>query len=107
MVEDDGDIRELLVELLESEGYRVSSAENGAQALAKVRLNPPDLILLDLMMPVMSGWEFRAQQIREPSIAEVPVVVMSAFANDLASTSTLPKPFRLEDVLAAVYRHAP
>ncbi|HTP49236.1 MAG TPA: response regulator [Anaeromyxobacteraceae bacterium] len=106
VVDDDRDIRELLVELLEGEGYQVSSAENGEQALLKARLHHPNLILLDLMMPVMSGWRFRAEQAREPSIAGVPVVVISAYANDLDVEAFIPKPFPIEDVLEAVHRFA-
>ena len=106
VVEDDRDIRELLVELLESEGYQVSSAENGAQALLKAKVGRPHLILLDLMMPIMNGWQFREQQVKEPAISKVPVVVISAFANDLQVAGCLRKPVRIEDVLDAVHQHA-
>jgi len=104
VVEDNRDIRELLVELLEGEGYRVSSAEHGEEALSKAKLEPPDVILLDLMMPVMNGWQFRERQRVEPSIAGVPVIVLSAYVNDLEVAAYLPKPFRVEDVLLAVHQ---
>ncbi len=106
VVEDDRDLRELLVELLESEGYQASSAENGEQGLVKARVRRPDIILLDLMMPVMNGWQFREEQLKEPSITDVPVVVISALESDLTATAYLRKPVQLEDVLAAVHQHA-
>jgi len=93
VVEDNRDIRELLVELLAGEGYRVSSAEHGEEALSKAKLEPPDVILLDLMMPVVSGWQFRERQLIEPSIAGVPVIVLSAYVNDLEVSPTFPSPF--------------
>ena len=106
VVDDDLDIRELLAELLEGEGYEVSSAENGQQALLQARGNHPDLILLDLLMPVMNGWQFLEQQRIEPSISAVPVIVISAQENDLAVATRLLKPFDIEDLLAAVHQHA-
>jgi CheY-like chemotaxis protein len=59
VVDDDTDLREAVVEALRSEGYRVTAAKNGADALSHLRLERPALVLLDLMMPVMDGWRFR------------------------------------------------
>jgi CheY-like chemotaxis protein len=83
VVEDDEDIREAVQDALERRGYQVLTAGDGRQALAALRgADPlPAVILLDLTMPVMSGWEFMAEQEKEPALAAVPVVVMSAVPN--------------------------
>ena len=80
VVDDDHAIREMLTEALEDAGYHVMSAENGAQALTQLRqvLTLPRVILLDLMMPVMTGWEFRVAQQANARLAAIPVVVLSA-----------------------------
>lgn len=80
VVDDDAAIREALTLVLEDEGYTVRSAANGRDALQLLRAGeaPPQVILLDLMMPVMSGWDFRAEQQRDPALAAIPVVVLSA-----------------------------
>src|SRR5512136_1149583 len=83
VVEDDRDMREALVEVLRLESYLVDAAGDGSQALELARRRHPDVILLDLMMPVMSGWEFRATQLQDERIAAIPVIVMSAYHNDL------------------------
>jgi len=81
IVEDDADVRESLVAILESEGYRVLEAENGAVALDQLRRDVPVcLILLDLFMPTMNGWTFRDEQLRDPQLAPIPVIVISADA---------------------------
>jgi CheY-like chemotaxis protein len=79
-VEDDKAIREVITDLLEMSGYSVETANNGKDALnqlASVKILP-ELILLDLMMPVMDGFEFRKQQTKDHRISEIPVLVMSA-----------------------------
>ena len=80
LVEDDQDIRETLIELLEGEGYEVISAENGQVGLDKLdqATSLPNLILLDLMMPIKDGFQFCAEKDTNPKIAHLPVVVMSA-----------------------------
>ena len=79
VVEDDDDLRELLVLLLEREGFRVLSAVHGREALDLLDETPvlPELVILDLMMPVMGGLEFRRQQLERPRLASIPVVVLS------------------------------
>lgn len=109
LVEDDADIRESIAELLEGEGHTVVAAENGAEALAQLEKMPalPDLILLDLMMPVKDGFQFRAEQRADARFAEVPVVVMSADPNLdarrelLAARSYIRKPIDIRALLAA------
>jgi CheY-like chemotaxis protein len=79
VVEDDGDLRESLCEVLESEGYLTACAANGREALDWLRKNsPPCAILLDLMMPVMSGSELHAHMRTDPQLAPIPVIVLSA-----------------------------
>ncbi|MDB4946889.1 MAG: response regulator [Labilithrix sp.] len=83
VVEDDRDIRETLEEVLVAEGYTVEVASNGQEALERLRAAEPlpNLILLDLMMPVKDGLAFREEQQRDPLLAEVPIVIMSADAH--------------------------
>ena len=80
LVEDDQDIRETLIELLEGEGYNVVYAENGQVGLDKLSkfTSLPNLILLDLMMPIKDGFQFCLEKDSNPKISHLPVVVMSA-----------------------------
>lgn len=109
IIEDDHSIRELLQELLESEGYTVSTAVNGLEGLKHLEngLNP-NLILFDLMMPVMDGYTFRKEQLKNEHWKEIPVVVMSAEANakkkmkDYEVEVFLSKPIELDTILETV-----
>jgi CheY-like chemotaxis protein len=111
VVEDDPAIRESVCTILEDEGYRVVSAGNGKEAIDMLRaLTPaPRLILLDLMMPVMNGWEFYARTRTDDVVAAIPVVVMSAYEGDArtGSLTLLRKPLRLDELLAAVTEGTP
>jgi len=81
VVDDDPGIREALADLLGDEGYRVVTAMNGVEALDKLREPAqarPCVILLDLMMPVMDGWQFRKEQKQDPAIANIPLIVITA-----------------------------
>jgi CheY-like chemotaxis protein len=78
IIEDDLSIRELLVEIFESEGYSVNSSINGAEALFALEKITPDVILIDIMMPVMDGFSFRQEQLKNPNWNEIPVIAMSA-----------------------------
>lgn len=91
VVDDDDAVREALEAVLEDAGYTVRSAANGRDALQLLRATdwPPAVILLDLMMPVMSGWEFRAEQQRDPALAPIPVVVLSADRDVKAKAATV------------------
>ena len=109
VVEDDFDIRALLCNFFESENFDVLSAENGKAALEVLRTTKaPDLILLDLMMPVMDAMEFRKIQESDPKIAGVPVLVMSADPNvdvkrlTLGVNEYVRKPIDVETLLSAV-----
>ena len=108
VVDDDRMIRGFVAEVLLDEGYDVRTAADGSEALDLSREWRPDLIVLDLMMPVMDGWAFRARQRREAALADVPVVVTSAATTlrvnryQLEPCIMLPKPFELDDLLGAV-----
>jgi CheY-like chemotaxis protein len=107
IVEDDADLRDMMAQLLSIEGFDATTVSNGLQALEYLRDHGiPKLILLDLMMPVMDGWEFRREQQRDPAIAEVPVVVLSALdrarAADLAADAFLKKPLDFDRLLDLV-----
>ena len=113
VVDDDADIRETLSLILEDEGYDVQSAADGAAALAVLRSGPaPDVILLDLMMPVMNGWQFRDAQLKDLAFASVPVVVLSADSSlrDKASYFGgvyLSKPVNIDSLLTTIAASAP
>lgn len=109
LIEDDQEISESLKELLEFEGYIVYCAYNGQEALDLLRKSiRPELILLDLMMPVKNGFEFRKEQKQDPELSEIPVVVMSADGQaekKLKETEAqyyLKKPFDLQTFLNTV-----
>jgi CheY-like chemotaxis protein len=109
IVEDDADLREMMAQLLSLEGYRAETASNGREALKYLeRGDRPDVILLDLMMPIMDGWEFRRRQVENPELAQVPVVVLSALdqarAADLGGTAFLKKPLDFDRLLELVRR---
>jgi CheY-like chemotaxis protein len=112
VVEDHADLREMLAVLLESEGFRVQTASNGAEALAAMRSTRPSVILLDLMMPVMSGDEFRRRQLAEPEYASVPVICMTAAhdgpqrAKNMHATQYFQKPVDFDRLITAVRRLA-
>ena len=108
IVEDEHDIRAVLTEILEDEGYAVASVPNGLEALAFLQEHRPQLILLDLGMPVMTGWEFRQKQRSDPALADIPVIVMSATphlnqtAAALQAADCLDKPIELNALLGMV-----
>lgn len=110
IVEDDADVRDALADLLQSRGYRVSSADDGAKALRWLReSDAPGLILLDLMMPVMDGHEFIAQRNADPVLAGIPVVVISAGRHPRGSVvpgaaEILYKPFQPDHLIRIVER---
>lgn len=109
LVEDDPDLRETLRAILEDSGVAVACAANGREALAYLREEePPRLVLLDLMMPVMNGWEFRAEQMKDAKLSGIPVAVLSADsrtaskAESLGVDRYLKKPIQLEELLSLV-----
>jgi DNA-binding response OmpR family regulator len=111
IVEDDEDLREMMAQLLTLEGFDAATVANGREALDYLRHNStvPDVILLDLMMPVMDGWEFRRRQKADPALAPVPVIVLSALdqarAANLDATAFLKKPLDFDRLLTLVRTH--
>ena len=110
VVEDHADLREMLAVLLESEGFSVQTATNGVEALARLSEAKPALILLDLMMPVMTGDEFRERQLADPRYSDVPVICMTAAhdgavrAERIHADEFFQKPIDFE-ALMSVVRH--
>ena len=112
IVEDEPDIRESLQEIFESEGYLITTASNGKEALECLKTAlPPNLILLDLMMPTMNGEEFVAEQRLNVDFAKIPVLLMSADnstekkAIQMGVNGHVRKPLELEDLLTMVNRY--
>lgn len=114
VVDDDRDIRDSLVEMLEDQGYLARGAANGLEALEVMRTSAalPCVILLDLMMPMMDGWEFREAQLKNPAWTQIPVIVLSAYSDVGAQARALAvehlrKPLAVRPLLEAVRRHCP
>ncbi len=108
VVDDDPDIRAVIARVLEDEGFRAATAANGREALARIATDPPAVVLLDLNMPIMTGWEVQAW-LRDQRIATA-VVFMTAGeqacreAARHGADDCLPKPFALDDLLRVVLR---
>ena len=110
VVEENIDVREAMTAFLEGEGYHVVGAANGREALVQLRTSVIFcVVLLDLGMPVMDGWEFRAQQLGEPAMASIPVVIVSVdglLAQDEgAPAAVFPKPVGWGHLLETVQQH--
>lgn len=108
VVDDDGSVRELLALALQLEGYSTHQAADGLDALVTIRTGPiPDAIVLDLEMPLMSGWEVRAALLADPALARIPVIVVSSSPRAVDASRRLPKPFDLDELLAALRELVP
>jgi CheY-like chemotaxis protein len=111
VVEDDLDTQSTMLETLELFGYAAIGASDGREALEVLADGDlPDLILLDLMMPIMNGWQFREEQMKQPRLAAIPVVVTSAdrdaerTAATLGAAAVLVKPMQLQVLLETLAR---
>jgi CheY-like chemotaxis protein len=108
LVEDDADVSDALAEILQLEGYEVALAFNGSEALGYLRQNPPPcVILLDLMMPIMDGYEFLNRRSGVPDLSAIPVFCISAGTMDerlrqLQTTHVFKKPLHLPTLLGAI-----
>jgi DNA-binding response OmpR family regulator len=111
VVDDEPGIRAVLAELLIDEGYRVVVAQDGVEALRQIGDVSPDLVLLDLNMPKLTGWEV-VERLRALAIT-LPIVIMTAGqsatieAARLGAAAALPKPFAIDDVLTTIERLVP
>jgi CheY-like chemotaxis protein len=112
LVEDDDDIRIDLCALLDDLGYKVSAVRHGREALDYLRAaEPPDLILLDLMMPVMDGWQLRLELLKDRRLAAIPIMLLSGAgslateAAALGAVAFLNKPFNVNQLLRLVQQH--
>lgn len=112
LVEDDPEFQAVLQTALEGEGYRVVAAAHGREAMERLRRSPEcGLIVLDLRMPVMDGYEFRAEQMRDPRLARIPVVVLSAESDaarrvaELGAVEVMRKPVDFDRLLAILARY--
>jgi CheY-like chemotaxis protein len=114
VVEDTADTRDSLVMLLRGEGFEAHGVANGLEALRELRRGyEPCLILLDLWMPVMDGWTFRFEQRRDPTLADIPVVVLTATvspeeeARRVGAVAGMQKPLDVPVLLKLVGEHCP
>jgi CheY-like chemotaxis protein len=113
VVEDDPDALDAITTILEDAGYDALRAANGSEALRQLGHHNGrcDLILLDLLMPVMNGWDFRRRQKETPAFADIPVLLMSAGAHmptvsgELNAAGYVTKPVEVSDLLAVVQHH--
>jgi DNA-binding response OmpR family regulator len=109
IVEDDPDLREFMAHLLADAGFDPDVASNGQDALDKAHDNPPRVIVLDMMMPVMDGWAFRAHQRYCITLAAIPVVILSAVPlarlGNVGAAAAFQKPFHEDELIAAIRAH--
>jgi CheY-like chemotaxis protein len=113
VVEDHDDTREMVATLLAAEGFTVVTAENGHLGIERLKQARPCLVLLDLMMPVMTGWEFRNAQLSLPDseLAGTPVLLLTAVpdperaAQQLKAADVIRKPLNFDDLIDSVRRH--
>lgn len=108
IIEDEFLIRDHVARILRAAGYQITEASNGRAALLLMRsTESPDLILLDLIMPVMNGVEFRAEQVKDPALAAIPIIIISANADhhrvfELGAAGFIGKPVDPVKLLALV-----
>jgi CheY-like chemotaxis protein len=115
LIEDDRDICEIVEQVLADEGYETIAVSNGVEGLQRLRSSAqrPFVIMLDLMLPVMDAWQFRAEQTSDARLASIPVVIFSAnpkvgqHADALGAAAVLRKPPNLDELLRVVARFSP
>jgi CheY-like chemotaxis protein len=112
IIEDDVDTRDMLSRFLELEGYVVEAAANGRQALDRLADGAHAcVIVLDLMMPIMDGWEFRRRQVEDDRLKDIPTIVVSAAGRDrlskISANAYLSKPVDMDELLARVSQFCP
>jgi CheY-like chemotaxis protein len=109
LVDDDRELRDMLAALLIKDGFEIDVASDGQDALEKARANHPALIVLDMIMPGMDGWTFRAHQRYDAALAAIPVVILSAVPiarlQNVGAAAALQKPFTYEQFVSTVREH--
>jgi DNA-binding response OmpR family regulator len=109
IVDDDRDLCVLIAQLLRDEGFEIDIANDGQDGLDKAHDNPPHIIVLDMMMPVMDGWAFRAHQRYCVTLGTIPVVILSglppAHLRNVGAVAALQKPFDYDELVAVVRAH--
>jgi two-component system, chemotaxis family, chemotaxis protein CheY len=113
VVDDDPYLCEIMTDVLETEGHEIRSASNGEEALARIRERKPHLVLLDLMMPVMNGWEVAAALRSNPEWADIPIVLITAAHGSdsqkqqaTGARAVISKPFDIDQLAQVVNKHA-
>ena len=115
VVDDQTDLRQLTADLLSCNGYDVVQASHGREAIAKLSEHSPDLVVLDLNMPIMDGWQFRAEQLRLPDgrLTAIPVLLLTGEdrpddqIRTLKAVGFIKKPFDADELLAAIQTALP
>jgi two-component system chemotaxis response regulator CheY len=106
IVDDDQDLREMMAVLLIKDGFETEVAADGQEALDKARAHPPNVIVLDMKLPVMDGWTFRAHQRYDEVLAPIPVVLLTAVPlarlTNVGAAAALQKPFDYQQFIATV-----
>ena len=109
VVDDDPAIRRLVIATLKRDGYQFVEASNGREALDRMRAEHPDCVVLDLMMPIVSGWDVLQERVHDPELTKIPVIIVSANrepelvkALDKGICAFLPKPFDITALSALV-----
>jgi CheY-like chemotaxis protein len=109
VVDDDPNIRRMIIAALRREGYAFSEAANGKEALEVMRQDPPSVVVLDLMMPIVSGWDVLRERASDPKLLHIPVIIISAnrgpelaTAMDKGICAFLPKPFDINALSSLV-----
>jgi len=113
VVEDDADNRRIVVKVLTVEGYEVLEATDGRSALATARKEHPDLIIMDLAMPGLDGWQAASQLKSDPKVADIPIIALTAFAmrgdeekaREAGCDGYLSKPCRPQTIREVVRRY--
>ncbi len=109
VIDDDPEARDMLAAIVEKAGYTVATASHGGEGLDVLRTTQPELIFLDVCMPIVSGHEFRQEQRRHREWLKIPTVVMTGMDDepmlDVAVEATLRKPVRARELLAIVERY--
>lgn len=112
VVDDDADIRDLLTVIMELEGYQVTSLDCGRDVLSRVKSNPPDLILLDVMLGDADGRDICKDLKQCPQTKDIPIIIVSAthgihtmYEKNCGANAYVPKPFEVDELVSTVHKY--